>query len=124
MTSSPISQPRAGLALTALAALGGAVGFLAGLFLLFGAQATGQGDVWRLVAIVVVATAVAELAFAYGTATRSAWAARPAAQALGFAAAIAFLLVALVIVIVTPVRTTVEPVGQPVVVPSTASPSS
>jgi hypothetical protein len=66
----------------------------------------------------VFATSVAELAFAYGTATRSTWAARPASRALGFAGAFALLAVGFWIALSAPVSVSESPIGQPVETPS------
>jgi hypothetical protein len=112
MDGSTMRRPREGLALAILAALGGVIGLLAGVYLLFGALANGG---WPLVVgVVVLVVSVAELAFAYGTASRSTWAREPGPQAVGFALAIALLLLGFFIVLTIPVRVTEVPIGGPV----------
>lgn len=93
--------------LAILAAIGGVVGLGAGLLLL--AATLGDGGWSAAIALVVLVLSVAELAFAYGTWTQAEWALKPERRAVGFAVAIALIVVGVLIVFLTPVSQSATP---------------
>jgi hypothetical protein len=93
--------------LAILAAISGLVGLGAGLLLL--AVTLGDGGWGPPAGLVVLVLSVAELALAYGAWTKAQWAVRPGLRAIGFAVAIALILVGVGIVFVLPVSTSATP---------------
>ena len=112
MQESAAGRTRGGRAVAALVMMGGLVGLLAGLWLLGGTLAGGGWGL--LVAAVILVLSLAELAFAYGAWTRSAWAIEPAPRAAGFAVAVGLVVVGVAVALTIPVRTTSQPSGSPI----------
>lgn len=100
-------RPSGNIALAVLTTIGGVLGLLAGLYMLLITMAS--GGVGLVIALVTVVVSVAELAFAYGTWTLAGWALRPGARAVGFAVAIAIIILAAYVGLTIPVSSTVRP---------------
>lgn len=112
MRDSAVKRPREASALAILAAIGGAMGILAGLVLL--GAALGSGGWGLVVALVVLVVALAELAFAYSAWTQTPWALKSVPRAAGFAGAIALIVLGGALVLSMPVRSTLELGGSPI----------
>ena len=93
--------------LAILAAIAGVLGLLAGFLLL--AATLGDAGWGTPAALGILVVSVAELAFAYGAWTQSAWAMGSGPRAAGFAVAIALIVVAVGVVFLTPVSRSVTP---------------
>jgi hypothetical protein len=101
--------PRSGAinSLAILAAISGVVGLGAGLLLL--AVTLGEGGWGPPVALLVLVLSVAELALSYGAWTQAQWALKAELRAVGFAVAIALILVGVGVVFLLPVSKSATP---------------
>jgi len=93
-------------ALAIVAATGGVLGILAGMWL--PTAKIGSGGRGLVVGLVVLVLSVIEFAFAYGAWTLTPWALKPGPRAIGFAVAIALILVGLFVSYSIPVPPTLR----------------